>query len=140
MIQVLHERVQMDILGPLPVTTAGNRYLLVVIDCFTKWVEALPLKNIKANTVTDVFVKQVISRHGIPLEIHTDQGKNFESRIFQEMTRLLGIRKTRTTTLYPQSDGQIEHQTILIIWLNLYRKIRKIGINEFACTCWHIVL
>lgn len=43
----------MDILGPLPITSAGNRYLLVVIDCFTKWVEACPLKNIKANTIAD---------------------------------------------------------------------------------------
>jgi len=55
----------MDILGPLPTTSAGNRYLLV-IDCFTKWVEAFPLKNIKANTIADVFVKQVISRYGDP--------------------------------------------------------------------------
>lgn len=109
------ERVQMDILGSLPTTSAGNRYLLVVIDCFTKWVEAFPLKNIKASTIADVFVKQFISRHGVPLEVHTDQGKNFESNIFQGIMRLLGIRKTRTTALHPQSDGQIErhHQTIL---------------------------
>jgi len=105
----------MDILYHLPITSAGNRYLLVVIDCFTKWVEAFPLKNIKANTIADIFVKQVISRHGVPLEIHTDQGKNFESSIFQGITRLLGIKKTRTTALHPQSDGQVErhHQTIL---------------------------
>ncbi|KMQ86232.1 integrase core domain protein [Lasius niger] len=109
------ERVQMDILGPLPTTTTGNRYLLVIIDCFTKWVEAFPLKNFKARTVADIFVKQFVSRHGVPLEVHTDQGKCFESKIFQEMTRLLGIKKTRTTALHPQSDGQVErhHQTIL---------------------------
>jgi len=109
------KRVQMDILGPLPMTTTGNRYLLLVIDCFTKWVEAFPLKNIKATTIADVFVKQFISRHGVPLEVHTDQGKNFESNIFQEIMHLLGIKKTRTTALHPQSDGQIErhHQTIL---------------------------
>lgn len=76
------ERVQMDILGPLPTTTTGNRYLLVVIDCFTKWVEAFPLKNFKTRTIADIFVKQFISRHGVPLEVHTDQGKNFESKIF----------------------------------------------------------
>ena len=105
----------MDILDPLPTLTARNRYLLVIIDCFTKWVEAFPLKNFKARTVADIFVKQFVSRHGVPLEVHTDQGKCFESKIFQEMTRLLGIRKTRTTALHPQSDGQVErhHQTIL---------------------------
>ncbi|EFN63453.1 hypothetical protein EAG_10649, partial [Camponotus floridanus] len=57
---------------------------------------AFPLKNIKA----DLFVKQVISHYGVPLEIHTDQGKNFESNIFQGITRLLGIKKTRTTVLH----------------------------------------
>ena len=109
------ERVQMDILGPLPTTSDGNRYLLVIIDCFTKWVEAFPLKNFKAKTIADIFVKQFVSRHGIPFEVHTDQGKCFESKIFKEMLHLLGIRKTRTTALHPQSDGQVErhHQTIL---------------------------
>lgn len=109
------ERVEMDILGPLPQTISGNRYLLVVTDCFTKWVEAIPLKNIRAKKVAEAFVSHVVSRHGVPLELHTDQGKNFESKIFQELTRLLGIRKTRTTALHPQSDGQVErqHQTII---------------------------
>ncbi|XP_071652203.1 uncharacterized protein [Temnothorax longispinosus] len=109
------ERLQMDILGPLPITTSGNRYLLVIVDCFTKWVEVFPIRNIRASTVAEVFVNQVISRHGVPLEVHTDQGKNFESKLFAELMNLLGIRKTRTTALHPQSDGQVErqHQTIV---------------------------
>jgi len=109
------ERVQMDILGPFPVSSSGMRYLLVVVDCFTKWVEAFPLKNFRANTVAEVFVREVVSRHGVPIQVHTDQGRNFESRLFQEVMSLLGIRKTRTTPLHPQSDGQVErqHQTIL---------------------------
>ena len=109
------DRVQMDILGPLPISSSGNRFLLVVIDCFTKWVEAFPLKNCRARTIAEVFVNQLVSRHGVPLEVHTDQGKNFESKIFKELVNLLGIKKTRTTPLHPQSDGQVErqHQTIL---------------------------
>lgn len=105
----------MDILGPLPITFSGNKYLLVIVDCFTKWVEAFPLKNIKAKTVSEVFLNQVISRHGVPLEVHTDQGRNFESSLFRELSQILGIKKTRTTALHPQSDGQVErqHQTIL---------------------------
>jgi len=109
------ERVQMDILGPLPLTILGNKYLLVVVDCFTKWVEAFPLKNIRARTVAEVFLSQIVSRHGVPLEIHTDQGRNFESQVFRELSCALGIKKTRTSALHPQSDGQVErqHQTIL---------------------------
>lgn len=68
------ERLQMDSLDPLPTTSSGNRYLLVVVDCFTKWVKAIFLRNIRVKTVAEVFVSQIISRHGVPLEIHTDQG------------------------------------------------------------------
>jgi len=108
------ERVQMDVLGPLPLTVSGNKYLLAVVDCFTKWVEAFPLKNIRARTVAETFLNQVVSRHGVPLEVHTDQGRNFESRVFCELSCALGIKKTRASVLHPQSDGQVErqHQTI----------------------------
>lgn len=92
-------------------TSAGNKYLLVV-DCFTKWVEAFSVKNIRAKTVAETFLSQVISRHEVHLEIYTEE--EFESRIFREMARLLGIKKTRTTALHPQSDGQVEHQTRVV--------------------------
>lgn len=109
------QRVQMDILGPLPKTLSGNKFLLVVVDCFTKWVEAFPLKSIRAKAIAEVFVREVVARHGVPLEVHTDQGRNFESKLFAELMNLLGIKKTRTTALHPQSDGQVErqHQTII---------------------------
>lgn len=99
----------------MPTSSSGNKYLLVVTNCFTKWVEAFPLKNIKAGTVAEVFVSQVVSRYGVPLEIHTDQGRNFESIMFRELSRLLGMKKSRTTPLHPQSNGQVErqHQTLL---------------------------
>lgn len=71
----------MNIFSPLLSTLSEDRYLLAVIDYFTKWIEALPLKNIRANTA-EVFMNQIISRHGVPLEMHTDEGKSFESKIF----------------------------------------------------------
>jgi len=104
----------MDVLGLLPKTDSGNRFVLVIVDCFTKWVEAFPVKNTRAKTIAEVFVREIISRHGVPSEIHTDQGRNFESKLFLELTELLGMKKTRTA-LHPQSDGQVErqHQTII---------------------------
>ncbi|XP_036146770.1 uncharacterized protein K02A2.6-like [Monomorium pharaonis] len=104
------ERIQVDILGPLPTSSFGNKYLLVVVDCFSKWPEDIPLKNKRASTVARSLVDQVFSRHGILLELHTDQRRNFECHLFKEMTLLLGIRKSRTTPLHPQSDGQVERQ------------------------------
>ena len=58
------ERIAMDILGPLPITEKGNRYILVIMDVFTKWTEAYPLKNQEANTLASVFVNEFITRFG----------------------------------------------------------------------------
>jgi len=69
----------MDILGPFLSSVTGNKYLLVIVDCFIKWVEAFLLKNARVSTIAEVFVNQVVSRHKVPLKIHTDQRKNFES-------------------------------------------------------------
>jgi hypothetical protein len=102
------ERVAMDVLGPLPRSTKGNHYILVIGDYFTKWIEAVCIPNQLATTVADVLVNQFIARYGVPLEIHTDQGRNFESEVQKEVCRMLGINKTRTTAFRPQSDGFIE--------------------------------
>lgn len=80
--------------------------------------------------MAEVFVEQVISRHGVPLEVHTDQGRNFESKLFKELMALLGIKKTRTTALHPQSDGQVErqHQTITNLLGEVrIRKSKRLG-------------
>ena len=92
------ERVHIDIMGPLVETQKGNKYILVIVDQFTKWVEAFPLKNQLAETVAGVVVREFVARFGCPLEIHTDQGRNFESELFKEMCALLEIGKTRTTS------------------------------------------
>jgi len=102
------ERLAIDVLGPLPETDQGNRYILVVMDYFSKWVEALAMPEQSAATVAHLLVTEVICRFGVPLQIHTDQGRNFESVLFKEVCRLLDIEKTRTTPLHPQSDGMVE--------------------------------
>lgn len=102
------ERIAMDIAGPFPPTKGGNRYILVCIDYFSKWVEAYPIMNQEARTVADAFVNNWVCRFGVPLELHSDQGRNFESSVFQELCQILEIKKTRTTPLHPQSDGMVE--------------------------------
>ena len=98
----------MDISGPLPTTSRGNQFICVVMDYFTKWPEAYALPNHEAETVADVLVSQFFTRFGVPDELHSDQGREFESRVFQESCELLGLRKTRTTPHRPQSDGMVE--------------------------------
>ena len=102
------QRVAMDILGPLPETARGNRYILVIGDYFTRWKEAYPMKDMNALTVAQIFVHEFIFHMGIPDVIHTDQGRNFESAVVKGICNLLGIKKTRTTPYHPQSDGMIE--------------------------------
>ena len=102
------ERIAVDVLGPLPVSEKGNKYLLIVGDYFTKWVEAYPLENRRADMVAEVLVKEFISRFGVPMQMHSDQGRNFESAVFSGVCNLLGINKTRTTALHPESDGMVE--------------------------------
>ena len=103
-----YERVALDILGPLPGTPRENKYIVVIGDYFSKWTEAFPLPNQEAETVAKLLVEQWVCRFGAPRTIHTDQGRNFESRLFKEVCQLLNIHKTRTTPYHPQSDGMIE--------------------------------
>ncbi|GBM77913.1 Transposon Ty3-I Gag-Pol polyprotein, partial [Araneus ventricosus] len=109
------ERMALDILGPFPVTTKGNRYVLVLMDYFTKWPEAIPIPDQEASTVAEELVRSWISCYGVPMILHSDQGTNFNSALFTKLCELLGILKTRTTALHPESDGMVErfNRTIL---------------------------
>ena len=102
------ERVCIDILGPYPPSIHGSKYALVVTDYFTKYVEIFPLPNQEATSVATVLVRDFFSRYGVPHFLHSDQGTQFESKLFQEICDLLGITKTRTTPFRPQSDGLSE--------------------------------
>ena len=71
------ERIATDILGPLPESENGNRYLLVISDYFTKWVEVFPIPDQRAETVAKCLVNEVVSRYGVPSYIHSDPGRQF---------------------------------------------------------------
>lgn len=100
--------VAVDILGPLPESTAGNSYILVVGDYFTKWLEAYAIPNQEAITVAKKLVDQMFCRFSPPEQLHSDQGKQFESKLIQEVCNLLRIKKTRTSPYHPQCDGLVE--------------------------------
>jgi hypothetical protein len=102
------ERITIDIAGPFPRSDQGNRYLLITMEYFTKWPEAYAIHNQEAATVAEALVTNFFCRFGVPRELHSDQGRNFESRLMQELLERLGVNKTRTTPLHPQSDGMVE--------------------------------
>ena len=69
------------IAGPFPESDRGSRYLLVGMDYFTKWLEVYAILNQEASTVADVLVSNFFCRFGVPMELHSNQGRNFESRL-----------------------------------------------------------
>lgn len=101
------EHVHIDIIGPLP-SSQTYTYCLTMIDRATSWPECIPLNRIDAETVAQKFVQHWIARFGAPARITTDQGRQFESELFYELTRVLGIEKTRTNAYHPQANGKIE--------------------------------
>ena len=85
-------------------------HLLVAMDHFTKWCEVFPTQNHWASIVADILINRVFSRFGPPSIIYSDQGRNFESNLMQEVCSFMGIHKSRTTAYHPQCDGQAERQ------------------------------
>ena len=102
------ERVHLDFLGPFSTSRNGNKYILSIIDQFTKWIEVCPLPDQTAELTAKTLVDRWISRFGMPVIIHTDQGKNFDSVLFGQLCEHLEIQKTRTTAYRPASNGQVE--------------------------------
>ena len=108
------EQVALDILE-LPVTERGNRYLLVIEDFFSKWVEAFPLVRTVAPSVAQCMLNGWIARFGCPYTILTDQGTEFTSKLFKALSDTLQSKKLRTTTYHPRTDGMVERSNRTII-------------------------
>ena len=88
------QRVSWDLMGPLPTSENGNKFILTVTDLFTKWVEAFPLKETTSPTLAATLVDNVICRYGVPENLHSDQGPNLCSEVITKMCSLLGIERT----------------------------------------------
>ncbi|GFU63987.1 transposon Tf2-6 polyprotein [Trichonephila clavipes] len=101
------DHVHLDLIGPLPPSN-GYTYCLTMIDRFSKWPEAQPLKDITAETVAEAFFSSWVSRFGTPSILTTDRGRQFESSLFKALSKLLGVQKCRTTGYHPQANGMIE--------------------------------
>ena len=106
------EHIHMDLVI-LPYSS-GYRYLLTVIDRTSRWLEAIPLKDVSAQTVASAFYTNWIARYGIPLRISTDRGRQFRCELFNELCKLLGTSHIQTTAYHPQSNGLVErvHRTL----------------------------
>jgi cleavage and polyadenylation specificity factor subunit 1 len=114
---MVHDRfhtLHVDIVGPLPMSQRGSQYLVTMVDHFTRWIEAVPVSNISAESTARVILDHWVCRYGVPKCIISDQGTQFESQLFTSLLQRLGIEKHRTTTYHPQSNGTVErsHRTL----------------------------
>ena len=94
-------------MGPLPTFSHGNKYIPVITDLFTKWVDAFPLKDTTATTVATTMLNEVICRYGVPSGLHSDQGANLCSSVIHSLCELLGIATTRISAYHPEGNGQV---------------------------------
>ena len=116
------ERVHLDLLGPfLESSRTSSKFVLMIVCQFTKFVLCLPLADQSAEALSRVFFEQFVCLFGCPLEIHTDQGRNFDSNYFKALCSLLDIAKTRTTPYRPSSNGQVEtYNRVVLRFLRSY--------------------
>lgn len=105
--------IHMDLIGPLGLSD-GFLYCLTIIDKFTRWAKAIPIKDKSSESVCRAFYDNWISRFGVPETVTTDQGKEFQSKMTQSLMKFAGCHRVRTTTYHPASNGMVEkwHRTL----------------------------
>jgi transposase InsO family protein len=104
----------LDQVGPLSKSSRGSHtYLLVTVDKFSKWIEAVPVTNQEATTAVKFF-ESIVYRYGVPNIIINDNGTNFTSGKFQEFAKELGIKIKHASVAHPKSNGQVEMANRLV--------------------------
>ena len=98
----------LDIVGPFPKAVGNKKYLLVCTVYFTKCVEAEPLANIRDVDVKKFIWKNIVTRFGVPYVLISDNGLQFDSKVFRKYCSDLGIKNMYSTPAYPHGNGQAE--------------------------------
>jgi transposase InsO family protein len=121
--EIAFEKCYLDVVGPLPVTQGGNKYVLTFQDDLSKYVVAVPISQQDdlskyvvavpisqqdAETIARVFVEKILLTYGTPQILQTDQGVNFISEVFKNTCKILKIKKIHSTAFHPESQGSVE--------------------------------
>ena len=107
------KKIAIDIVGELPKSSSGHKYILTIVDYATRYPEAIPLRTTNSKVIADALI-QFFSRVGIPEELVSDQGSNFISKLMMQLYESLGIRKIKTSIYHPEGNGLVErfHSTL----------------------------
>jgi Integrase zinc binding domain/Integrase core domain len=101
-------KIGIDIVGPLPITTKGNRYIVVTTDYLTKWPEAEAISEATGKRVAEFIYQTIICRHGCPKQILSDRGTHFRNEVVDALLRKFQIQHLLSTPYHPQTNGLVE--------------------------------
>ena len=95
------DRIGIDYVGPLPVTTNGNKYIIVATEYLTKWVEAIAVPDTKATTTAQFIYNEIVCRHGCPKEILTDRATSFKNELIEALLHVIGSKHRLFSPYHP---------------------------------------
>lgn len=116
-----------------PCSVGGHGYIIIIVDYFTKWAEAMPTLSEDGHTMTQFLFNHVISRFRVPQAIVTDHDKNFHNHMMIELTTQLGLRYDSSTLYYHWANGQVKVINKVLVMM-LQHTIGKHKSN------WHLML
>lgn len=131
------EKIYVDIVGPLPVSDSGNKYILSMVDDLTRFVEFAPMPDQMADTVARTLYENILFRYTIPKQIVTDNGANFVGSVFKQLCKMLGIKKLRTTAYHPQSNIVERQHSSLANYLRNYSNHSQSNWDNFLRAAAH---
>ena len=104
-----NQRVNCDIIGPLPATHDGNKYILTIVDCFSKYIVCVPIKSMTAEEIANCLLIHWISKFSVFKIFQTDNASDYRSALIKQLCKLLGVTKTFSTPYMPSVNGQAEN-------------------------------
>ncbi|PKI40143.1 hypothetical protein CRG98_039461 [Punica granatum] len=122
-----------DVIGPInPKASKRHIFILVAIDYFTKWIEAITLASVTAKAVARFIKRDIIARYGVPATIITDNAKNLNNKIIDELRAQFKIQHRNSTLYRLQMNGVVEAAN-----KNVKKIIEKMTVNNKD---WHEML
>ncbi|CAB4418776.1 unnamed protein product [Rhizophagus irregularis] len=101
-------QVGIDFVGPLPITSQGNKYIIVAMDYMTKWPEAKAVPVATAEETSQFIYEDIICRHGCPAKLLSDRGTHFNNQMVEKLLEKFGIKHVFSTPYHPQTNGLVE--------------------------------
>jgi Integrase core domain len=118
--------VHVDLVGLLPCTAGGHTYIFTMMDRSTRWMEAIPIADIKATTCAAVLIREWVARYGVPDAITSDRGKQFVSEVWSSTCQQMGIEVKLTTAYHPQAEANWDlHLPLVLLGLRAVPKDDK---------------